>query len=87
MRVVIPVEKLQIKTEVRSLKVGEFVTLDYELLPLDASHQNVLWLSSDEEVATVTQGGMVQGIGKGEVTISILSDDGGGIDQIRLKIK
>ena len=35
-----------------------------------------MWLSSDEDVATVTQGGMVQGIGKGEVTISILSDDG-----------
>ena len=86
-RVVIPVEKLKIKTEVRSLKVGESVTLDYELLPLDASHQNVLWLSSDEGVATVTQGGTVQGIAEGEVVISILSDDGERIDQIRLKIK
>ncbi|MEE0428122.1 MAG: Ig-like domain-containing protein, partial [Turicibacter sp.] len=76
-----------IKTEVRSLKVGESVTLDYELLPLDASHQNVLWLSSDEGVATVAQGGTVQGIAEGEVVISILSDDGERIDQIRLKIK
>ena len=38
-------------------------------------------------MATVTQGGTVQGIAEGEVVISILSDDGERIDQIRLKIK
>lgn len=86
-RVVVPVQKLQVKTRVKSLKVGEVITLDYELLPLDASNRNVLWVSSDERVATVTQGGMVQGIAKGDVTISILSDDGGVMDQIHLRIK
>lgn len=86
-RVVVPVESLQIKTEVRPLRIGEKVTLDYELLPLDASNQNVLWLSSDEKVAIVTQDGKVQGIAEGEVAISILSDDGGVTDQIHLKVK
>ena len=27
--------------------------LDYELLPKEATNQNVLWISSDESIATV----------------------------------
>ncbi len=86
-RVIVPVEKLEIKTKFKSLKVGEQVELDYELLSSEASNQNVLWISSDESVANVTQEGVVQGISKGEVMISILSDGGGVTDQIELKVK
>ncbi|MEE0880702.1 MAG: Ig-like domain-containing protein, partial [Turicibacter sp.] len=86
-RVMIPVEKLDIKTKIKSVKVGKKLKLDYELLPKEASNQNVLWISSDESIATVSQDGLVTGLSEGEVTITILSDEGGVMDEQKIKVK
>ena len=82
----IPVEKLDIKTKIKSVKVGKKLKLDYELLPKEASNQNVLWISSDESIATVSQDGLVTGLSEGEVTITILSDEGGVTDEQKIKV-
>ncbi|MBQ1769402.1 MAG: Ig-like domain-containing protein, partial [Turicibacter sp.] len=85
-RVMIPVEKLDIKTKIKSVKVGKKLKLDYELLPKEASNQNVLWISSDEKIAKVSQDGLVTGLSEGEVTITILSDEGGVMDEQKIKV-
>lgn len=86
-RVITPVEKLEIKTKIKSVKLGKKLKLDYELLPKEASNQDVLWISSDESIATVTQNGVVNGLSEGEVTITILSDEGGLMDEKKIKVK
>ena len=86
-RVIVPVEKVEIKATTKSLRVGEQIKLGFDIFPLDASNQKILWLSSDETIATINQEGIVEAINAGKVTISILSEEGQITDQIVLKIK
>ncbi len=53
--------------EVSVNKMTQF-TLEYE--PVNAEHIPAEWSSSDESIATVTDGGLVTGISEGEVTIT-----------------
>ncbi len=56
--------------------VGKSVPIFYEIQPLDATNQNVIWKSSDETTATVDASGIVTGIKPGEVTITATTEDG-----------
>ena len=46
-----------------------------------------MWISSDSSIATVDQLGDIQALSEGEVTISLLSDEGGLRDDLIIKIK
>ena len=61
--------------------------LEFGVAPSNASNQQVMWISSDDQVATVDQNGLVQGISPGEVTITLLSDDSGVKSEIKIQIK
>lgn len=54
-------------------KVGESITLTAKVLPAGAD-QNVTWTSDDEEVATVSDKGVVNLVGIGTVKIKATSD-------------
>lgn len=54
-------------------KMGSSVQLNANVIPTLAS-QGVSWLSSDEEVATVTADGLVEFVGMGSVTITATSE-------------
>ncbi|MGL4336909.1 MAG: glucosaminidase domain-containing protein, partial [Turicibacter sp.] len=86
-RVVIPVEKVSINQVQTNLEVGQVLSLTYELLPVDASNQQVMWISSDPEVATVNELGEVVAKSVGEVVIELLSDEAGFRDEIKIKVK
>lgn len=53
--------------------VGESITLTANLMPLNATFKDVVWASSDEALATVTDG-VVTLLGAGTVTISATAD-------------
>lgn len=57
------------------------------MTPSNASNQQVMWISSDDQVATVDQNGFVQGVSPGDVTITLLSDDSGVKSEIKIQIK
>ena len=59
-------------------KVGETLALSTTVLP-DTAAQNVTWSSSDEEIATVNDTGVVSFVGDGDVTITATATDGSGV--------
>ena len=59
-----------------SIEVGESVTLTETVLPADATDKSVSWSSSDNSVATVSNG-EVTGVGSGTATITVTTTDGG----------
>ena len=65
----ISLEKIVLTVEENILYVGELVEVGAKLYPEGASG-SILWYSSDEEVATVSQSGIVKLHKAGEVTIT-----------------
>lgn len=62
------------KTEA-ALNIGETLTLTPTVLPADATDKSVTWTSSDETVATVTDG-VVTAVAAGTATITVTTTDG-----------
>ena len=56
-----------------SMDLNEQATLVAEVNPSDADNKTVTWISSDEEVATVNNNGVVTAVGKGTATITVKS--------------
>ena len=59
-----------------TVAVGANVTLTAEVLPLDALNRNVIWMSGDTSIATVTDAGVVTGVAEGTVTLTAYTIDG-----------
>ncbi|MBK8807564.1 MAG: Ig-like domain-containing protein [Bacteroidales bacterium] len=70
----IGVTSVTISPKTLSLTIGAFQGLDVEVLPLTAT-QSVTWSSSDDNIATVSLGGVVTAIALGEVNIIVTSVD------------
>ena len=60
------------------LTTGSSQTLTATAEPSNASNQSVTWSSSDTDVATVSQSGLVTAVGVGSCTITATSADGSG---------
>ena len=59
-----------------TVAVGASVTLTAEVLPLDALNRNVVWMSGDASIATVTDAGVVTGVAVGTTTLTATTLDG-----------
>lgn len=75
--VVSRVTGISIVPENVTVEKGETFELHTVILPEDATYKNVTWSSSNIEIATVSQSGLVIPIKEGEVTITATSVDGG----------
>ena len=69
-------ESFNIKPFVIEPTTGETFTLSTKVSPGKATIQTVKWYSENEAIATVDENGVVTAIGKGEVIVYALSDDG-----------
>ena len=58
------------------MKVGEEITLDASVEPIDATDKAVTWTSSKPEVATVDANGKVAAKAAGETTIKVVTSNG-----------
>lgn len=83
----IPVVKLNISSHAYDMYLGSIYQLETELLPLDASNQNVRWSSGDSLVAKVNANGLVTAIDTGKVMITATSEDGKVSDSCEISIK
>ncbi|GEM04095.1 hypothetical protein HMI01_10830 [Halolactibacillus miurensis] len=63
-----------------SLAVGEYQQMAVTLEPINASNKDVTYTTSDDTVATVTSGGLVEAIAVGTATITVTTADGGFTD-------
>lgn len=71
-----PVESMVLNHRKAKLNVGETIELSPGFTPEKATVKSVKWYSEDESVATVDIKGTVTAVGKGEVKVYALSDDG-----------
>ena len=65
----IEVEEIKVSKETINLSVDETVEINVEIIPSNATYQEVVWKSSDDTVVTV-ENGTVKAIGVGSATIT-----------------
>lgn len=68
------------------IKPGETCQLTATILPANASDAEVTWYSDKESIATVSQSGLVTGVGPGEATVHAVTSDGGKMASCLVKV-
>ncbi len=74
---VIAVTGVQISHDDTLIIEGGTFQLTANVLPANASNQNITWSSSDESKATVDQTGLVTALVPGTTTVKVISEDSG----------
>lgn len=69
------ISSISLTPNTKDIKVGESYTLIVIINPSDATNKNLIWSSSNNAVATVSNG-VVKGIGKGTAKITARSSNG-----------
>ena len=67
-----------------TLMMGSTVTLQPIIAPDDATVKNLTWVSSDEQIATVSRTGIVTALSVGETTITATTVDSGYSAEIKI---
>lgn len=62
---------------IRFVKAGETYQLSAKVLPIEATNKSISWTSSNPNVATVTDSGLVTAVSNGVTTITAKTQDGG----------
>ena len=73
------VEKIEIRGTV-NMKLAETAKLLADITPINASNCDVIWLSSDNRIASVNAQGYITSHKPGKVTITARATDGSGIE-------
>ena len=73
--VVYAVNSLKLNTKKISWNVGESGTFKPTIKPSNATNKNVMYITSDKNVATVTQEGVLTAVSPGKCTITCLSSE------------
>lgn len=73
----ISVEKISFNDDTVAIKVGEKLELSAVIFPENSTIKTVIWTSLNENVATVTEEGLITGISTGKTTITAQSLYGG----------
>jgi len=70
-----PVEAVTILKHSTNMKVGETENLYAQISPSNADNKSVIWFSSDEQLATVSENGEVKALEAGVLWIKAISED------------
>lgn len=70
-QVYVPVESVQLDKSTVSIKKNQQIQLTVTVMPETADYDIIQWKSSDENVVTVSETGLVTGVGNGEATITV----------------
>ena len=71
------VKGVTLNSDNATIKVGKSMTLSPIFNPIDATNRNLTWETSDANVATVNENGVVEGIAVGQATITATTEEGG----------
>ncbi len=72
--------------ETAEINIGEQLQLTANTLPLETSDGLVTWSSSNKDIATVTDGGLITGVNQGTCIVTATSVDGGFIATCQVKV-
>lgn len=73
---VIQLTKIVPENDYVAITVGTSSTLNVSIVPSDATYKNLIWTSSDTNIATVTNDGIINTVNIGKCTIKIEATDG-----------
>jgi len=82
----ISVSDVTLDKDSAEISIRESLQLNAEVLPANASNKKVLWKSTNDKVAKVTQNGLVTGIGEGTADIVAQTEDGGFTAKCGIKV-
>ncbi len=85
-REAIQVESISLDKTELEITEGDNATLVATVLPENADNKNVIWSSSNAEIATV-EDGVVTAIKEGETTITAKTEDGGKTAECKVTVK
>lgn len=75
------VEGLSLSVNENSLMIGETAQITATITPSDATDKSITWTSGDNNVATVSNTGLVTAVGAGNVTITATANGGTNISE------
>lgn len=84
---VISVSGVSISGSTAALTVGSTRNLTAVINPSNATNKNVVWTSSNNNIATVNSGGTVTAVSPGQVTITVKTDDGAYTNSVNIQIE
>lgn len=74
---VIPVTGVELNTQrIKLNRIGDVYQIEADITPINATNQAVTWASSNPNVATVTDTGLVTAVSEGTATITVTTEDG-----------
>lgn len=73
----IAVTGVKLDRDALTVNRGETAALTATVLPVNATNQKLTWQTGDRTIATVNNKGTVTGIGEGETTVIVTTQDGG----------
>ena len=73
----IPLTKIEVLPSKADVTIGTPLEISVKFTPANASNQKVTWSSSNTEIATVSDLGIVEGVKEGKATITATSAEGG----------
>lgn len=82
----IPVTGVDLSVSNLQLDAGQTYQLDATVYPSDATNKDVVWSSSNSDVATVSNAGLVSAISQGMADITVTTEDGSFTDYCALTV-
>lgn len=83
---IVKAEGVELNQAEARLETGDTLLLTALVTPENASNKNINWVSSNENVATVDQKGMVTAVAEGTADIKVITQDGGFTDQCKITV-
>jgi|GEM_PF-969054 len=71
-----PVTSVSLDKTTLAINAGDSEELNVTINPSDANDKSVVWISSNENIATVDENGVVTGVAKGSATITVTTNSG-----------
>lgn len=82
-----PIKTMKFTATSSTVKVGADLQLKLQVTPSDASIDTLIYSSSNDEIATVNKNGIVTGVQRGKVTITLLDTYTGEEKSVNLTIR
>lgn len=83
----IPVTDVKLNKTKLDMMEGEIITLVSTIEPANATNKNVKWESNNEEIAKVTEEGLIKAQKEGTATITVITEDGGKVATCEVTVK
>ena len=83
---IIHVEEVSLNKEKDTLEIGNTTNLNASITPSDATNQKIIWTSSNPDVATVNDYGVIKALKEGTTIITATSEDGNISDSCEITV-